>query len=528
MSTAFDPDEAEFRERMREHAEGARSRRGNGKAEDAAPWPEPDLSIATTEPLPPPPFPLDLFPASKQRWIERTAVGTGAPVDYVGCSTLSVTGAAIGNARWGNPWEDWKEPPAVNAANVGEPSSGKTPAMDAVARPLSELAVELNSDWKDRQREYRTKRQFAKEKRALWEAEVKTAAKNGCPAPEEPESAREPDPPRKRRICSTDPTFEAARDLSAANPRGLLLHRDELAGWVAGMDRYGSGGQGTGRAFWVQTYNGGYWISDRVKDGDDAPDIPHLTWSILGGIQPDRLASLLLTGDDDGLSARFIYAYPLPPSAASPRPAGARPPPLLPDLRRLRELPMRGDEPVVMPFEETAAAMFQEWRDEAKRLETDAYGLFKSWTGKLPGMAVRLAVIFAHLEWLERPAGTPSPETVDADAVARAIGFLAEYAVPMAKRAFGEAALPEAERDARRFARWYLRQRPPRPAVLNARRLRHSGSSPGIGTSARITAALEEMEALGWCRPIGGREGGGAGRQRVDWAMNPALLEVKL
>jgi hypothetical protein len=49
---------------------------------------------------------------------------------------------------------------------------------------------------------------------------------------------------------------------------------------------------------------------------------------------------------------------------------------------------------------------------------------------------------------------------VDGDAISRALGFLDDYAVPMARRAFGEAALPEAERDARRLARWILRQSP--------------------------------------------------------------------
>jgi hypothetical protein len=72
-------------------------------------------------------------------------------------------------------------------------------------------------------------------------------------------------------------------------------------------------------------------------------------------------------------------------------------------------------------------------------------------------MAVRLAVVFLHLDWLGPPAGTPPPEAVDLDALARALGFLADSAVPMAKRAFGEAALPQAERDARRLARWLLR-----------------------------------------------------------------------
>jgi hypothetical protein len=59
--------------------------------------------------------------------------------------------------------------------------------------------------------------------------------KDKAAPPIEPDGACEPNAPRKRRIYSTDPTYEAARHLSAANPRGLLLHRDELAGWIGGM-----------------------------------------------------------------------------------------------------------------------------------------------------------------------------------------------------------------------------------------------------------------------------------------------------
>jgi hypothetical protein len=184
---------------------------------------------------------------------------------------------------------------------------------------------------------------------------------------------------------------------------------------------------------------------------------------------------------------------------------------------------MQGDEPVVLPFDEQAAEMLQAWRGRTKQMEAAAHGLFLSWVGKLPGMAVRLAVVFAYLEWLSRPEGTPEPAAIDATAAARAIAFLDRYAVPMARRTFGEAALPEAERDARRLARWYLSQPAPRPAALNARRLRHMGNGPGIATSARISAALEELAALGWCRPMGGREGSTAGRQRADWAMNPGV-----
>ena len=105
-------------------------------------------------------------------------------------------------------------------------------------------------------------------------------------------------------------------------------------------------------------------------------------------------------------------------------------------------------------------------------------------------------------------------------------GFLSEYAVPMARRAFGEAALPEAERDARRLARWYRRRPIPRPAVVNARALRRMQDGPGIPTAPRIDAALSELAELGWVHPAPNRDGSHSGRQRGDWAINPAVREA--
>ena len=492
-----------------------------------ADWPPAQLDLATADPVPPPAFGLALFSPLWASWIARAAEGAGAPPDYVGCALLGVAGAAIGNSRWGSPWEGWRHPPVVNVACIGLPSAGKSPAINAVAEPLAAREADLNDDFKERMREHRTAAQAAKERRALWEAEVKAAVKENRPPPPEPPGAAEPARPCKRRLCSTDPTAEAARDLSAANPRGLLLHRDELAGWIGSMDRYGKGGAGSDRAFWLQSYEGGRWTSDRVKDGEDGRDVPHLTWGIVGGIQPDRLASILLSGDDDGLSARFIYAWPAPLPDVSDPPAGK----LLPfalgaKLRRLHNLPIPEDgAPVVLPFAPEAVDALQDWRREVKRMESDATGLFLSWLGKLPGMAVRLAVVFAHLEWLARPDGAPPPEAVEFDAIAPALGFLESYAVPMARRAFGEAAMPEAERDARRLARW-LRRQTPMPSTLNARALRRQAHGPGISTPARIEAALAELAELGWVRPAAAREGGGKGRQRGDWAVNPGLREA--
>jgi len=514
-----DPDTAAWRREKGTERELRRAwERADGAAAPAA-WGAPDMSLLHREPIPPPDWPRDLFPPYWGNFIDEAADARGAPPDFAGLAVLAAVAARIGNARWGCPWGDWREPSTLWAAAVGLPSSGKSPGLDVAAEPLSALEAEANHDWEERCRAFRTRREEAKAIRDRWLSDVKAAVANGAAPPHEPLGAREPDPPARRRVMSTDPTIEKAGRLAADNPRGLLLLRDELAGWLGGMDRYG--GAGADRAFWLQSHGGRRWQPDRVKDGDRGVEVPHLSWNIIGGIQPDRLASLLLAGDDDGLASRFLYAWP---AARMPRrphhaPPGGR---LLVALRRLDALPWTPPEPVALPFSADAADAMQAWREEAAAMEADAAGLFLTWIGKLPGFALRLAVVFAHLEWLAREGGAP-PAEVNGDAMARACGFLSEYAVPMARRVFGAAALPEAERDARRLARWFMRQSP-RPAVVNGRELRRMSDGPGIPTAERTEVALAELAEAGWCRPAPGRAGEAAGRPRKDWAMNPALM----
>jgi hypothetical protein len=141
--------------------------------------------------------------------------------------------------------------------------------------------------------------------------------------------------------------------------------------------------------------------------------------------------------------------------------------------------------------------------------------------GKLPGFAARLALIFAHLAWCVDGRGDPPAGVTEVD-VLRAVTFLHDYAVPMARRAFGEAALPQAERDSRRLARWLLRQNP-KPANLNARELRRIADGPGIPDATRMEAALQELAALGWVREAEPNRAGRGGRSRADWLVHPKI-----
>lgn len=491
--------------------------RATGQAPPAR-WPDPDLSLLDEHIILPPPFPV-VLPTGWMNWTIDAAESAGCPVDYVPLPLLTVTGTLIGNARWGQPWEGWAEPPAVFTAEVGRPSSGKSAGLDAVTKLLAQLEVEINTDWDDRRRSHKRDVAAAKERRALWERDVKTAVKNKVPPPDMPADAEDPEPPSRRRLLSVDPTVEKAARLNLANPRGLLLVRDELAGWIDGMDRY-SRSSGSDRPFWLQAYGGRHWTRDLVKDGDRELIVPHLLWGVCGGIQPDRIASQLLVGDDDGLAARLIYSWPTP---VLPRRPNRVPDPTLAldALRRIVELPWQPPDPIILPFTDAAAATLQAFREEAADLEGSVAGMFLSWIGKLPGFCLRLAVIIQHLAWCWGDPAPPPPTEIEEWAVASAADFLEQYAVPMARRVFGKAALPQAERDARNLGRWLVRQTPV-PETINSRDLRRMASGPGIRDVGRMNAALDELAEAGWVRPAPARAEG-YGRQRNDWAVNPAL-----
>jgi hypothetical protein len=296
-----------------------------------------------------------------------------------------------------------------------------------------------------------------------------------------------------------------------------LLFRDELAGWVGSMDKYGGGG--SDRAFYLESYGGRRFAVDRVKDPEPIV-VPALTLSIMGGIQPDRLDSLLLTGEDDGLVARFLWTWPdrIPPQRPGPLALGNDAAAAFFARLNTLAIPANGERGVV-PFSKAAADALHAYRIEIAAAEAEATGLYLSWIGKLPGMALRLAVVLEHLGWCAGSSAVAAPPEIPEGPAVAAIALLDAYGVPMAARCFGEAAWPQADRDARTLARWLVKQTP-MPETINLRELR-THHAPLGRKAARYDAAILELAAGGWVRQSPRRDGSGAPAK--EWMVNPKL-----
>ena len=116
------------------------------------------------------------------------AKAKGTATDYVWLALLVTAGEAIGNSRWVT-WAGWSEPPAVRAMPVGDPSSGKSPALDAVLDPVREIERDLAEDYKSARADWDVKDELARLSLTAWKADAKAVIADGEEAPVKPDSA---------------------------------------------------------------------------------------------------------------------------------------------------------------------------------------------------------------------------------------------------------------------------------------------------------------------------------------------------
>jgi hypothetical protein len=484
-------------------------------------WGPPDMSVMAAGRRTPPTMPADMF---GECWplIVDLAEGAGAPVDYVALGFVAVIASLLGGKRRVKPFatSNWSEPAIIWAAAVGDPSSNKSPAIDGATEPLRGMERDHAGTHSSSLLAWEATTERAKAERAVWQDLVKAATKEGAMTPPMPESAQFPDEPVRRRLLVQDATPEAVGAILAGNPSGTLHLRDELAGWLLSFERYAPGG----REFWLEAYGGRQHVIDRK--GSKGPLLIDFNGvSVLGGIQPEKLSECLLQGADDGLVARFLWAWPDAIAYRRPRQVA--------DIGKLDSLYRRLDHvrwgvdgdgknaPIVLPLDAGAADLFEKWVAENQQGLDDAGSLYKGFCGKLRGTVLRLALVSEYVAWA---TGTgEEPRSISSRSIAAAADFVDEYAKPSALRVFGDAALPAVERNAAMLARHIQRHR---LAGFNARQLRRQSGLPGLKDAAALKAAIEHLTDCDWLREAGQREGGGHGRRSSDYVVNPAVLEV--
>lgn len=480
---------------------------------------KPDMSIISSSRLPAPAFPLKLLHPRWQAWVLNYAEAKNCPIDYVAHGLLICSAGLIGNNRRIQPWDGWEEPMILWGGLVGNPSSGKSPALDGFFKTISVLENERMTEYKEKLAKYLEQSEIARAHQTAWKNLVKEAVAANSKEPIMPDKAKTPIKPVQPRYVITDSTVEKIAILLVQFPKGLTMYRDELSSWLLNFERRG----GSDRAFYLESFGGRSYIVDRVKH-DEPIIVPSLSLSIIGGIQPDRFNSILLNGDDDGLTARFLFVWPDSfPSFKQPlNPLDNTT--LTISFRRLinlYQIKNESGEPVskTIQFTEEARLYFTAWGESLAAQEQDLTGPLLSHFGKYRGIAVRIAGVLAYLEY--SLDGQEEPDCINVRHIVSAIGLIEGYYFPMARRCFTDASIPTQHRDALVLAQWIMQHR---PSIINVRGFARMKGSP-IRDYKRAKEAIAELVEARWLIPTGERHGDRGGRIRQDYLINPRVHE---
>jgi Protein of unknown function (DUF3987) len=488
---------------------------------DGPVWGEPDMTMMRLNRRQPPPLPLEeIFGIQWGCWLLETAAAAGCCPDYVAMPLLATASALIGNARCAQATPGWSEPPHIWTCVVGDSGDGKSPGADCILRDvLPELERRMIGDFPDRLREWKADTERIKTLDEDWKDKVRAAHKKSETAPPPPADVSPPEP-QAPRLRQNDVTVEkVATLLACAAPKGLLIVRDEMAGWLGGMNQY----HDAGRSFWIEAYGGRPYRVERQKNPMPI-DVTRLVVAAYGGTQPEKLATMLQDADD-GLFSRVMWAWPSPvPFRLGREKPGADW--AIEALNRLRELELEAPfvaegmpRPLMVKMAPEALPLMEAFARDMQAAQQEAGGLMRSAFGKARGLTLRLSLVLEMLWWTAQGGMTFPPIILSVKAFLAAAALVAEYFMPMAERVYGDAAATETERNAATLARWIIKTK---ATEVHVRFLQREARLPGLREAEVIGEAIEALQEADW---LGEQESGKpkGKRARNAYPVNPRV-----
>ncbi len=486
------------------------------KPDSAHSWDEPDWSLLDDRRGDLPEFVLEnLHSVPLQDWVSRAAHGAGVSVGHVAVPLLGIASSLIGTARRVQASRSWFQPLTSWVALVGFSGSGKTPAIDATKRALVTLERTRKTMIDELRRAHEARAETAKLQQAQWRDQLKAAIEDGTPPPPKPPGADEVGKFVTPRLYISNATIERLGVLLQARPQGLLMLADELAGLFLNMSRYTTGQD---NEFWLEAWNGNPYVLERMNR--PAISLDHLLIGIAGGLQPDKLAKCF-EGDEDGMYARILFAWPEEPAYQPLSNAVAEVEPEIANaLARLSKL--GGDDPEApiiqsIPLSAHATEILEYVRLEVFEGKAVLDGRERDWWSKMPAHVLRLAGTLCYLDWAM--VGGPEPKEVGANFIGAAATLARDYFWPHTRAALRLIGLSDRHADARRVLRWIKGNG---CVAVSLKDIRRDALAHKLDAD-ETEELINRLERAGWLRKTIEKHAG-AGRPSVRWTVNPQLL----
>lgn len=267
----------------------------------------------------------EMMPKLLFDYVTDNATRLNTPLEFVAIPLIVSLGSVIGTkvSIFPNMFHDWEIIPNLWGVIIGNPSSRKSPSLDAGTKAIANLVHLAKDAHNDAKKAYEVKKMISKEKGSLAEKELKELAKQAAAIEDNAEKEKaekelqqkaeliidskeeENAYPALRRYIVDDSTPEKLGELLNQNPNGLLLKQDELAGFLGRLDQQGNAEE---RNFYLECYNGkGSKPIDRIGRGSFI--VENLCLSVIGTTQPDNITKYLdkvtKSYSNDGLIQRF-------------------------------------------------------------------------------------------------------------------------------------------------------------------------------------------------------------------------------
>ena len=209
-----------------------------------------------------------------QSFVKKLAEVYHVDIDTCTSSIYAAVAAIMGN-KFTTYDGTYTNTLALWLCHVAISGYGKTPVESAVMAPFNSYQKRFRQEFKERIKDWEKSKEGAK--------------------------------PKCKKAYIQDTTPEALYQGLEDNEDGLLLYREELAGWVQDFGRYNQSGE---ISTLLSIWSGAAIDTSRLTREGNWVEHPFLT--VFGGTQPDLLAKNF--GRDgfisSGFNARFLWVYP--------------------------------------------------------------------------------------------------------------------------------------------------------------------------------------------------------------------------
>lgn len=268
-------------------------------------------SITTPTSIPVLPFPVEVFPQVIATLITQGAAALPCAPDLIGVPILAVLGTAIGTSYEVEMKQGWTEGPRIYSGVIALPGDKKSPAEKLATQPLHRLQAQYGADFEAQHLQHDLAMLVYEVELADWRTKRRKKADSKQPEGTKQPPPAKPEAPTMEQLLTVDATVEALASILHSNPRGVLMERDELTGWVLSMNQY-KPGKGADRQMWLSFWNGASVVINR-KGRPDPLLLSNPFVCVTGGLTPDCLDDLVdVRGREDGFLPRILLAYPDP------------------------------------------------------------------------------------------------------------------------------------------------------------------------------------------------------------------------